>query len=199
LIIIRLGELIFNASEVPQRVNSGGSQMLVKQQLIGGVRVIDALGKNDDDIVFSGLITGIIDQERSKYLDYLRTSGIQVNFTYSSFNYSAVMRDYKPDLRMGYKNYYTITLTIIEDLNAPITIAIPTSFSDEILGAYQAALTLAELIANPSILSTMTELGITLEGINDINSATAYEISLMTQSISACISSTNEVINGTIA
>lgn len=196
MIIVRLGELIFNSTEVPQKVNSGGGQMIAKQQLIGGVRVVDALGKNDDDIVFTGLISGIIDQERSKYLDYLRTSGIVVNFTYSSFNYNVVVRDYKPDFRMAYQNYFTITLIVIEDLNKPVTIAIPTSFSDEILGAYQAALTLAELIANPSILSSLSILGITLEGIDDINSATSAEISLMTQSISACIGSTTQAING---
>lgn len=196
MIIVRLGEIIFNASEVPEEISGGGVQMTAVQQLIGGVRVVDTLGKADDDISFRGLFRGIAALERVKYLDGLRVSGNQVTFTYSSYHYNVVVKDFKWHMRMAYQVYYEITLLVVQDLNQPVTIAIPISFSDEVLGAYAAASDLALFINNPGVISSLGEVGLALQAVDVLEDATLSELGTITAAITAAAASVTNAISG---
>jgi len=199
VIFVTLGTILFNGAEVPEVINGGGSQMEAVHQLIGGVRVVDTLGRNDVDISLKGLFRGILSLERVRYLDYLRTSGNQVNFNYSQFSYLVVVKDFKWNMRMAYQVEYELTLTVVKDLNSPVTIAIPTSFSDEILGAYITALDLATLINAGGILGAMGQLGLALEAAEaagGLNNATTEEIAAISNAIANASNEVNNVIGG---
>ena len=47
-----LGSVSFRSFEVPATINVGGAQRLAVHRLLGGIRVIDALGRDDSDISF---------------------------------------------------------------------------------------------------------------------------------------------------
>jgi hypothetical protein len=197
VIFVTLGEILFNGAEVPEVINGGGSQLQSIHQLIGGLRIVDTLGRSDIDISLKGIFSGIASVERVKYLDYLRISGNQVSFNYSQYSYLVVVKSLAWNMRMAYQIGYEITLTVVQDLNTPVTIAIPTSFSDEILGAYITALDLATLINDGGILGAMGVIGIALEAaeaVGGLENATAAEIA----AISSAISSASTAVNGVI-
>jgi len=195
MIIVRLGEIIFNATEVPQRINGGGEQLEKVTQCVGGLRVVDTLGRSDDDIVFSGLFTGILSLARVKYLDTLRANGDQVSFSYSAFNYNVIVKSFKFTMRIGYQIDYSITLTVVQDLTIPVNIAIPISFSDAIQSAYTEALDLAQFLSIGGVLGKISAVGLAIEAAQDLNNLTISEISSISNAISGAVSEIDSVIN----
>jgi hypothetical protein len=70
-----LGPVVFQGFEIPERLTLGGEQSLVIHRLPGGARVVDAMGADDTDISWSGLLTGPDALERARVLDSLRITG----------------------------------------------------------------------------------------------------------------------------
>lgn len=195
MIFLKLGEILFNGSEVPESINGGGSQLEAVNQLIGGKRIVDTLGGSDDDVSWSGLFRGVLSLERVRYLDTLRKSGKQVSFSYSQFSYNVVVKDFKWNMKMAYQIYYSITLTIVEDLMRPVTVAIPISFSDVILGAYQEALDIATFIKDGGLLGALGLLGAALGNVPNIDNATISEITGISNAIANANNQVNSLIN----
>jgi hypothetical protein len=50
-------KFLFSKLEIPSKINFGGKQNLVTHELIGGNRVIDAMGKSDSALAWSGMFT----------------------------------------------------------------------------------------------------------------------------------------------
>lgn len=193
--LVRLGELLFNASEVPEIINGGGNQMIARNQLIGGIRVDQCLGPDDDDIKFSGLFRGILALVRVRYLENLRRTGEEVDFTYSFFSYRVIVKSFHWSLKMVYQTYYDITLEVVKDLTLPVTVAIPISISDAIQEAYTEALDLATLSQNGGVLAQMALLGAALDTAGDLNSLTVGQITALTQSIADASNAVQNAIN----
>lgn len=195
IIFVKLGDLIFDNAEVPQKINMGGSQMQAVHQLIGGKRVVDALGRNDDDIKFSGLFQGITAVDRQRYIEGLRLSGEEVEFSYLDYKYKVIVKDFRAQFQAVYMISYQITLTVVEDLTKPINFVVPVPFSDAIFLAYDEALDIAELINNPSITSALALVGVTINAIQDLNDPSLAQITAASTAISNAISNVNNAIN----
>ena len=56
--LLTLGSIVFDGFEVPSRVEFGGEQQLAVHKLIGGARVIDALGRDDAALRWRGVLSG---------------------------------------------------------------------------------------------------------------------------------------------
>lgn len=193
-IFVRIGDILLNGAEVPQVVNGGGQQLMTIHQLIGGKRVIDTLGRSDIDIKMSGLFRGIISMERLQYLDYLRINGQQVSFTYSTYNYLVVVKSLEWRLKMVYQFEYDIVLTVVQDLNQPVSFAIPDSFSDVIESAYENALDLATLINAGGVIASLGELGIALQAAANLDALTNSEVANISAAIANSIASVDSAI-----
>ena len=55
---VTLGGFAFQDFEVPERIPAGGEQMLAIHKLVGGRRVIDAMGRDDAALEWSGYFLG---------------------------------------------------------------------------------------------------------------------------------------------
>lgn len=192
---MRLGEILFNGTEVPVVINGGGMQKVAVHENIGGKRIIDTLGKSDSDIIFGGLFRGIISLERVKYLDTLRINGKAISFTYSFFNYTVIVKSFTWNMRMAYEVSYNIVLSVVEDLNAPVPFPIVDSFSDIIEGAYTQALDLALFLQVGGIVGSLGALGIALQDAGDLNALTSSGISSISQALDNSISAVNAAIS----
>src|SRR5689334_14980148 len=53
-----IGPVLLEAFELPARVGWGGRQRMAVHRLPGGRRVIDAMGRDDADIAWTGVFTG---------------------------------------------------------------------------------------------------------------------------------------------
>jgi hypothetical protein len=194
-VIVKLEDFIFDNAEVPQVVNGGGDQMLAVHQLIGGKRVVDAMGKSSDEINFRGLFQGVTSLDRVRYVDGLKNAGKPVIFSYLDYRYRVVIKHFSWAYRAVYKISYQITLTVVEDLTRPVNYIIPVPFSDAIFEAYQEALDIALLTENPSILSSMALLGEAINAAQNLNELTTSQITQLTGLVSNTVSNVDNAIN----
>src|SRR3954447_2627883 len=120
-VVLTLGSVLFTDFEVPESINFGGEQMLSIRKLVGGDRVIDAMGRDDDDIHWSGRFRGSPGEVRARLGDYSRIQGQELVLAWSSFRYLVIVRSFKADFQVaGLEVPYSIACTVIEDLTNPI-------------------------------------------------------------------------------
>src|SRR5580704_5491481 len=86
-----LGPILFADFEVPREIPFGGTQTLVVKKLVGGDRVIDAMGRDDMDIRWSGRFRGALAEGRARAVDQMRIAGQQQLLSWSTLLYLVVI------------------------------------------------------------------------------------------------------------
>lgn len=114
-VALLLGPIVFQSFEVPSGVNFGGRQRLAVHHLPGGCRVIDALGRDDAQISFSGIFTGSDATLRARSLDELRVAGTALPLTWDVLFYTVLISDFRADYRNGWWIPYRIVCTVLQD------------------------------------------------------------------------------------
>lgn len=180
-IFLTLGQVTFANFEIPERINFGGTQSLSVKQLVGGLRVIDSMGRIDDDITWSGLFFGSTATFRAQFLDGMRVAGQQLNLNYSQFNYNVVIKDFKASFERFYQIPYTITVTVVQDLNKPFPVLVPVAYNDVIINAQVEANDLAQAINNPSIINQLAVVSAAINSVPSLSNATAAQIASIVQ------------------
>lgn len=199
---LTLGTVVFSNFEIPERINFGGDQALAVHQLVGGKRVIDSLGRLDDDISWSGLMFESTATFRAQFLDQMRVQGLPLNLTWGQFNYQVVIKSFKASFERTYQIPYSITVTVIQDLNKPLPVIVPVAYNDAIIGMMAEANDLSTVINNPSVSNAMTLLSAAINDIPNFDSATSAELativvplafaqSAVTSALTALMSSTS--------
>jgi hypothetical protein len=117
---LTLGGILFADFEVPEKINFGGKQMLTSHKLIGGQRVIDAMGPDDDNTTWSGRFRGAGAEIRARQLNLLRRQGQPQTLSWSTLLYSVMIEDFRADFQQPYEIPYTISVMVIEDLSNPL-------------------------------------------------------------------------------
>ena len=108
--------ITFEDLEVPQQITWGGEQLISVHQLIGGTRIIDALGQSDAPLSWSGIFLTGAAVERARFCDTLRRTGEACSLTWGEFSYTGLISSFTADYtRGGLYVPYHITLTVAED------------------------------------------------------------------------------------
>jgi len=80
---LTLGGIAFDGFSTPDAMGAGGKQAMVVQKLPGGSRVIDTLGPDEDNIVWSGKFYGNDTEGKVLSLDGLRAAGQVLSLTFA--------------------------------------------------------------------------------------------------------------------
>lgn len=115
-----LGPILFQDFELPASIGWGGSHSLAIHRLPGGARVIDAMGRDDADISWSGIFTGPDATFRARALDLMRAEGLLWPLTWESFFYSVVLARFEADYRRPNWIPYRLTCTVLRDEAAAV-------------------------------------------------------------------------------
>jgi hypothetical protein len=110
---VKLGDITFADFEVPESITWGGEQSLSIKRLIGGRRVIDAMGADDDPIEWSGRFRGPDAAARARALDALRAAGQQVVLSWGEFSYNVVVAHFRGDFRRSYEIPYSVACVVV--------------------------------------------------------------------------------------
>lgn len=108
-----LGDIVFEHYEIPERIEFGGKQALATHKLIGGRRVVDAMGPDDHDPSWSGRLQGETATDRALQLEEMRSAGHVLALSFGDFFYEVVISDLKLTFERTYQIPYTITVTIV--------------------------------------------------------------------------------------
>jgi len=112
---VTLGDFIFAGYEVPESIRWGGSQSLSVHKLVGGERIIDAMGADDADIGWSGIFLSSDASDRADELDQMRIAGVPVSLLFSGRSYDVVIRSFRADQRKQNHVPYQIVCTVLRD------------------------------------------------------------------------------------
>lgn len=194
IVTLTLGTVTFATYEIPPNINFGGNQMLSVKKLVGGQRVIDAMGRDDDAISWSGLFFGSTALARARFLDLMRVQGLPLLLTWSQFSYSVVIRSFKPKFDRTYQIPYSITCEVIQDLTKPINILLPVGYNDAVQVMLAEAMDLALLAANPSVSNDLALLQAAVNAIPDLGLATTAQLSTLLTPLSTAQSDTSAAI-----
>jgi hypothetical protein len=200
---LTLGQITFSTYEIPNNINFGGDQALSVKQLVGGQRVVDAMGRLDDDITWSGIFFGSTALYRARFLDQMRIQGLIMPLTWSLFSYSVVIKSFKPSFERTYQIPYSITIQVVQDLTKPIPILLPASYNDAVQNLLDQANDLALIASNANVTSALLALSLAINAVPDLSLATTQQIaSIVTpllaaqNTVSGVISSLNGALFG---
>ena len=114
-IALLLGPVAFRDFEIPSAINFGGAQRLAVHRLSDGTRIIDALGRDDADITFSGTFTGANATLRARLLDELRVAGTPLPLTWDVFFYTILISRFQADYQQNAWIPYRLSCTVLRD------------------------------------------------------------------------------------
>ncbi len=118
---LTLGDFTFALFEIPEQITFGGEQKLAVHELIGGKRVIDALGRADATLSWQGRFIGQNALDRARYLDGLRAAGKPLLLTWAAFSYQVLIRSFTVDYQRQYQMLYQIECEVLEDSTQAVT------------------------------------------------------------------------------
>jgi hypothetical protein len=156
-VVVSLGGVPFQDFEVPERIAFGGAQRLAINQLIGGGRVVNALGVDDGEIVFSGIFSGSDAAGRVQALDLLRSTGTAVPFIWGEFFYIVVVAQFIVEYAKPWWIPFAVRCVVVTDpvaalgsAVAPLTNLISGDISNAVSFGGQSGISLAGLGTGPN-------------------------------------------------
>lgn len=168
---VKLGDFVFSGAEIPEVIPFGGSQRTAVHELLGGVRVIDAMGRADAELTWSGIFTGLAAVDRAQYLDTVRVQGTAQALTFGKFSYSVIVQDFKADYRRASRIPYHITCQVIADLANPTTTLTPPSIDVAINVDQSSAAGYGLSIADLILTSLLLALDVAIAAVATFNNA----------------------------
>lgn len=133
-----LGGVVFDSFELPERIVWGGAQCLTVHRLPGGARVIDAMGRDDGRITWSGVFSGPSAGDRARLVDLMRATGDVLVLSWDSFFYSVVIDGFRAEFAQLNWIPYRISCTVLRDEVAALATA-ALSLGVSVLGDLAAA------------------------------------------------------------
>jgi hypothetical protein len=121
-VVLTLGGVPLRDMEVPEAISFGGKQRLAVQDLLGGGRVVQALGLDDGLISFSGIFSGADAVARAQYFDGARAIGAAIPLVWDQFFYIVVIQSFSAEYRKNILIPFNITCAVVSDPLANLAI-----------------------------------------------------------------------------
>jgi hypothetical protein len=137
-----LGTVTFQSFEIPVEIAGGGAQGLKVHKLLGGDRVVDATGRDEAPLTWSGAFRGANSQARCDALDQIRAQGQQQTLTWADRTYTVVVSDFTWRWQRTYQILYSITCVVVADNSAQTDDTTSSTLDDLVEGDLTLALAL---------------------------------------------------------
>lgn len=120
-----LGPVAFYGFEVPERITLGGRQRLAVHRLPGGARIVDAMGPDDRELAWSGVVSGPGAAERVRQLDRLRRAGQALPLGWDGWRFTVIISDFEADSAKPWWVPYRISCTVLAEGDVPAIELLP--------------------------------------------------------------------------
>ncbi|CCD29938.1 putative phage protein [Candidatus Glomeribacter gigasporarum BEG34] len=127
---LTLGDFTFTRHEIPEKIQIGGEQKLAVHVLVGGQKIIDALGRADARLEWSGFLLGPHARERFRSLDALRIAGQPITLAWGEFAYRVVIQSFTAEYERETQLRYRIVCEVLEDTSATENVGATRSIKD---------------------------------------------------------------------
>jgi hypothetical protein len=137
-IYLTFGGVTFQDFEVPEKISFGSRQRVAVHELIGGGRVVDTLGGQPTEILFSGIASGSDATARIQSLDTACAAGSVLPLGWDAFFYQVVIAEFAADYTKPYWIPFEIGCVVITDA-AISNLAVPAVAANLISGDLSSA------------------------------------------------------------
>jgi hypothetical protein len=187
------GDFAFADTEVPERISFGGEQNLVVHDLVGGARVVDAMGRNDAPLEWSGIFVGAQALARARMLDAMRVDGLPLVLTWSELAYSVVIRSFRADFEQRFQIPYTISFIVVKDRTSP-SAGTRANVDDAIRGDMATATSLGAQVGDSTLSGLLGTLGSAVGAVSSFAKATQSTINSVLAPVGAVTAQVNTLI-----
>lgn len=184
-LIVTLESVQFSNLEVPENIPFGGDQKLNVHELIGGARVVDAMGRSDMALEWSGHFLGENALDRARYVDGLRVAGNAVPLNWSELSYTVVIRTFEADFRNQAWIPYRISCVVVEDLSNPVSSLPPAALDDQMDADMDAANGYGGLIGDGTLTGLLGGLDSAIGAVSSFANAAQATINTVLLPIAA--------------
>ena len=198
--VLTLGPILFTDFEIPEDMAFGGKQMLVRKTLVGGDRVVDAMGRDDGDKKWSGRFRGANAEIRARQLDFLRIQGQQLILAWSSLRFLVVIEAFEANFKQPFEIPYSISCLVLSDLSNPI-LPPQADVDATIFGDVNGAGDIASQINLAGIVSAVTGVASAANAVAQFSGASAGDVGKVQTSIQTALGVVNSqqvVQNGAV-
>jgi hypothetical protein len=150
-VVVTLGGVPFRDFEVPEKITFGGAQRVAVNRLIGGGRVVNALGGDDGEIHFGGVFSGDDAAARAQLLDTARSLGTAIPLAWGAFFYMVVLAEFAAEYTKPWWIPFAVRCVVATDPVAALA-ALVTPVAD-LIGSDIAAATSLSVQAGISAIS----------------------------------------------
>jgi len=161
---VTLGGVVLRPTEVPDNIPWGGDQMVASKTLIGGTRVVDAMGRSESDLEWSGRFWGVDALSRAQMFDAMRVAGQAVDLFWAGLSFSVVIKRFTPNFHRINDIPYSIVCEVITNSSIPDPVA-PSNLDDQMQADNLAAANLMAQITDPGMQTAFSVLTTVLAGI----------------------------------
>lgn len=113
--LVILGSVVFQDFAIPEKINFGGKQQNTIHRMIGGARVVDAMGPDPTEITWSGKFRGANALAFAEACDAMRIAGLPVSLTWLGLFYTVLVSEFKAETEKFYEVPYTVTCVVVTD------------------------------------------------------------------------------------
>lgn len=156
--LVQLGDFIFGGPEgfeIPDMIPWGGEQAQVIHRLVGGVKVLDAMGAFEKPLTWSGRFRGPDALSRAQQLDQMRQAGAQQTLTWGGLSYLVNITDFHAEYWRYYEIPYTITCEAVANNSANNSAGGDPSLDDQMNDDMASVTTAAASVGNNSLTSAV--------------------------------------------
>lgn len=182
---LSLGDVLFADLEVPEHITFGGEQRLTVHELVGGTRIVDAMGRSDMPLEWSGWFMGANALSRAQYLEAQRIAGTSVPLVWSELFYDVVIARFEADFQREWMIPYRIVCVVVANHSQPVTSLAGPSINDLINTDLSSANLLTSQIGDSTLSGLMGTVNSAISAVSSFASATASTINGVLQPINA--------------
>ncbi|MDE1139978.1 MAG: hypothetical protein PW999_10045 [Paraburkholderia tropica] len=194
-----LGDFAFQDFEIPEVLPFGGDQRLAIKKLVGGTRVIDALGPDPRPIEWSGIFFPTAAQsalDRALTLQQMRDAAQPVALSWDELYLLVYIRTFEPEVRSG-RIPYRITCEVLQDLTAPVYADALDDADDLINGDLDSANTLTSGIGDSTLTSLMSSVSSAVSSVSTFVGASLSTVASVLQPINSAMQRVSALIAST--
>jgi hypothetical protein len=188
--LLTLGTLELDGFEIPAAVRFGGAQSLAVHRLIGGARIIDAMGRDDAPLAWQGIFAGADASDRARLLDAMRVAGDTLPLSWDVYCYAVVIDEVMLDYRNPWWIEYRIRCTVLSDLAQSADDASP-DLSESVMDDLNSA---APFVAVAGAIAQLSGANALVPGTGGLLASTSVLASLQ-QSLGATITAQGQGLN----
>jgi hypothetical protein len=197
-LILTLGGIQFSSFEIPESIRFGGEQRAIVHELVGGTRIVDAMGRSDAPVEWSGILTGPTAVDRALYIDTMRTQGLAQDLSWNGLVFSVLVRRFSMNFERYYRIHYSIECLVVANKNGPVTQVSAPGIDSALADDYNTVNSLSGLVGDPTLSSLVTNLSTAISAVSSFANASQSVINSVLGPIAAVQAQTKILLASSI-